>query len=140
MPIWTDQLQFEPMQFVGTSLTARVGSQLYSCGILPTTNTLVPALLFVVIWNVTGTSAAPGNARVAATSNAVQSTRPALGILIIPNDKNLLFRRKHDRQENQQLKQRVVAGSAFIISLFVCLRRTMQKRTTLDLLKEAQEL
>src|SRR6266481_700085 len=92
MPIWTDQLQFEPMQFVGTSLTAFVGPQLYNCGILPTTNTLVPDVVFVVIWNVTGTSAGPGNARVAATSNTVQSTRPDLGILTIPNDKKFAFR------------------------------------------------
>src|SRR5262249_14225279 len=83
MPIWTDQLQLEPIQFVGTSLTAFVGPQLYNCGMLPTTNTLVPEVLFVVIWNVTGTSAGPGNARVAASSNAVQTTHSALGVRTI---------------------------------------------------------
>src|SRR4051812_13907571 len=102
MPIWTDQLQFEPSQFEGTSLTARVGSQVYNCGILPTTNTLVPEVLFVVIWNVTGTSAASENARVAATSNAVQTTHSALGILNIPNDKSLLFARLPPKVEKPQ--------------------------------------
>jgi hypothetical protein len=91
MPICTDQLQFDPMQFVGTSLTAFVGPQLYNCGMLPTTNKLLPGVAFVVIWNVTGTSAGPGNARGAPSINAAQTTHPASGILTIPADKNLLF-------------------------------------------------
>jgi hypothetical protein len=40
-------------------------------------------LVFVVIWNVTGTSAEPANARVAVVSNAAQTTHAALGILTV---------------------------------------------------------
>src|SRR6516162_6977661 len=81
------------MQLVGTSLTAFVTPQLYNCGILPTTNTLVPEVVFVVIWNVTGTYDASANARVAANSNAVQSSRFVVGILTIVMNKNLFFAR-----------------------------------------------
>jgi hypothetical protein len=82
MPIWTDQSQFLPLQFDGISLTAFVAPQLQSWGILPTTNILLPEpdLVFVLIWNVTGTSAGPGNARVAAASKAVHAAHSAFGI------------------------------------------------------------
>jgi hypothetical protein len=76
-------LQFELTQFDGTNLIACVGSQSYNCGILPTTNTLLPEIVLVVMAKVTGTSAVSGKTRVAAMSKAAHATHPALSILTI---------------------------------------------------------